>query len=297
MDVEVLFLGTSNAMPTAKRNHPSVLITYGGEKILVDCGEGTQRQLRIANENPCKITRLLITHLHGDHVLGIPGLLKTLEMSEYSRTLKIYGPAGTKRHFEYLEKLYYPFKIKHEIHESPSQVKEKEFMIEALSMQHGIHTLAYAFTIKDKRRIDKKKLAKLNVSNSPLLAKLQDNKSVTIDGKKLSPKTLTYLQKGKKIAIILDTLPNANTIKIAKNADLLICESTFSAQEEAVAADHKHLTSTQAATIAKKAKAQALVLTHISQRYEHQPQLLLHEAKTVFKNTSLAEEFKKIVIQ
>ncbi len=297
MDVEIIFLGTGNAMPTAKRAHTAILLKAGAEKILVDCGEGTQRQLRIAEENPCKLTRILITHLHGDHTLGLPGLLKTLEMSEYQKTLQIYGPRGIKRHIEMLAAIYGQFRIKHEVYEIlGGKIEEKEFTIEALPMQHTTHTLAYSFTIKDKRRIDKQKLAKLKISPSPLLAKLQHGKAITIEGVKLDPKKLTYLEKGKKITFILDTLPNKNAVKIAKDADLVICEAAFSSKDQALAASHQHLTSTQAATIAKQAKATRLLLTHISQRYEHDLSKIEKEARMLFKNTSVVQDFQKITI-
>ncbi|MEK6898962.1 MAG: ribonuclease Z [Nanoarchaeota archaeon] len=295
MDIQITFLGTGNAMPTAQRNHPSILLDCNAEHILIDCGEGTQRQLRIAKENPCKITRILLTHLHGDHILGIPGLIKTLEMSEYQKTLKIYGPSGTKKHFELLEKLYGNFKIKHEIHENRT-IEEKDFKIQTLPMSHGTPTLAYSFEIKEKRRIDKAKLKKLKIKNSPLLGELQKGKNIIIDNKKLNAKSLTYLQPGKKVSFVLDTLPNSNIEKIAKNADLFICEATFSSKEAEIAKDHKHLTAEQAATYAKKAKAKKLILTHISQRYEHTLETLKNEAHKLFKNTSISSDLQKIKI-
>lgn len=297
MDIELTFLGTGNAMPTAQRNHTSILLKWNAEKILIDCGEGTQRQLRIAGENPCRLTRILLTHLHGDHTLGIPGLLKTLEMSEYQKTLEIYGPVGTKSHFHGLERIYGKFNIKHVIHElKNSKVEEKDWKIEALPMAHTTHTLAYAFVVKDKRRIDKQKLAKLKVSQSPLLAKLQQGKSIVLDGKKLNAKQLTYLEEGKRVVCILDTLPNTNTIKIAKDADLLICEAAFSHADQEQAKNHKHLTSVQAAMIAKKAKVKQLLLTHLSQRYEHAMSQIENEAKAVFKNSSVIQDLQKITI-
>jgi ribonuclease Z len=106
MTIKLTFLGTSDAIPTAKRNHPSILLTYEGENILVDCGEGTQRQFRKAGLNPLRVTRLLITHWHGDHVLGIPGLLETLSSSGYNRTLFVYGPLGTKKFMDELMRAF-----------------------------------------------------------------------------------------------------------------------------------------------------------------------------------------------
>lgn len=295
--MKVTFLGTGNAMPTKLRNHPGILLTRDGENLLIDCGEGTQRQLRMAEENPCKITRILLTHLHGDHVLGLPGLMKTLEMSQYAKTLKIYGPSGTRKHIALLEELYGKIKITHEVHEgSGTIIDEKEFMVQALPMSHGIATQAYAFIVKDRRHIDKAKLKKMKVGDSPLLKNLQNGKDITIDGKKLSAKALTYVTPGKKVAFILDTGENANTLKIAKDADILVCESTYSAQETETAKEHKHLTSEQAAKIAKKANVKKLILTHLSQRYENEPEKIRKEASKTFKNVFVVKELESIEI-
>src|SRR3989344_1615647 len=110
--IEITFLGTSQATPTAKRNHTAILLRYKSDSILIDCGEGTQRQFRIARINPCKLTRILITHWHGDHVLGLPGLLQTLALNGYNKTLKIYGPRGTK---QYVDALFQLFKFRERI--------------------------------------------------------------------------------------------------------------------------------------------------------------------------------------
>ena len=185
MEIKLAFLGTSNALPTAKRNHPSMLLEWEAEKILIDCGEGTQRQMKIAGLNACKLTKILLTHLHGDHSLGLPGLLETMGMSEYSRKLDIYGPKGLMRHVQLLEQTYGRFKIQYELHELPKTIETKDFKIEHATMMHGIPTHAYAFIIKEKRRLDKAKLKKLKLPNSPLLGQLQSGKDITFNGKKI----------------------------------------------------------------------------------------------------------------
>lgn len=295
MEITLTFLGTSNAMPTAARSHPAVLLSYAGNAILVDCGEGTQRQFRKANLNPCKLTHLLITHLHGDHVLGIPGLMETLAMSEYSRVLKIYGPRGTKNHFSLLEQTYGKFNISYEVHESVT-LEEKEWHLESKPMIHGISTNAYAFVIKDRRRLDKAKLRKLKLPNSPILKELQQGKDITFNTKKIKAKDVTYIEKGKKIAFVLDTKINDNAIALAKNADLLVCEATYASSEKDYAAEYKHLTSEQAATIAKKANVKKLALTHIGQRYEHNLSIIEKEAKKIFKNTIIPKDLDILII-
>lgn len=264
--------------------------------MLIDCGEGTQRQCKKADINPCKLTKILLTHLHGDHVLGLPGLLETLEMSEYAKQLDIYGPKGTVRHLELLQSLYGRFRINYRVHELPCVIGDKEWEIQHATMDHSIQTHAFAFIIKEKRRLDKEKIKKLKLPNTPILGELQKGKDIVINGKKIKAKDLTYLQEGKKIAVIMDTKFNTKAIELAKDADLLICEATYAKEEEAYADNYKHLTAEQAATIAKKAKVKKLILTHIAQRYEHNLARIEKEAKRVFKNTKVARDLDKITI-
>jgi len=294
--IKITFLGTGNAVPTPKRNHTAMLLNYKNENILLDCGEGTQRQFKIAKISPSKLTKILITHWHGDHILGLPGLLKTLELSGYRKTMHLYTPKGTKKHAENLIKL---FNIKtnlviHEVHGKFSETDE--FYLEASSMNHGTPSNAYSFIIKDKFRLNKAKLKKLKLPNSPLLKKLQQGETISFEGKKIKPSQVSYSEPGRKVTFILDTAPNANAIKISKDADLLICESSFTQQEKIKAKEYKHLTAHDAATIAKKAKVKKLILTHISQRYEHNPKPILNEAKKVFKSVTLANDLDTIEI-
>jgi ribonuclease Z len=165
--IELTFLGTGSAVPTARRNHPAVLLNYKDENILFDCGEGTQKQFRIAKLNPCKITRIFISHWHGDHTFGLPGLLQTLMLNNYSKTLFIYGPKGTKEFIELYKRMYIAkgddYKIETRELTGGLALEEKEFKIECSPMQHDAPCLAYSFTIKEKNRLDKSKLKKLKL--------------------------------------------------------------------------------------------------------------------------------------
>ncbi|MCX6748822.1 MAG: ribonuclease Z [Candidatus Pacearchaeota archaeon] len=297
MKIPITFLGTSQAIPTAKRNHTAILLSYKDENILVDCGEGTQRQFRKAEINPCKLTKLLITHWHGDHVLGLPGLLQTLALNGYNRKLEIYVPKGTRHFIDLMFQLFvFKGKIDYEVFEKEGKIFEnKDFVIEALPMIHGTACLAYSFIEKDKIRIDKKKLEKLKI-NGKLVGELAKGKDVVWNNKKILAKNLTYSEKGRKISFIFDTAENKNMVEIAKDADLLISEATYTENEAELAKDYKHLTAKQAAETAKKAKVEKLILTHISQRYENREKILLNEARKIFKNTELAEDLMALEI-
>jgi ribonuclease Z len=298
MKIPLYFLGTGQAIPTARRNHTALLLKYKEENILIDCGEGTQRQFRKAKLNPCKITRMLITHNHGDHIFGIPGLLQTLTLNNYSKILRIYGPKGTKKFLGLMLKMFVrQGKIKLEIKEiSFGRVFETpEFYVQAEPMRHGTPCLAYSFVEKDKIRIYKNKLKKLKLKGK-IISKLSEGKDVLWKGKKIRASQLTYKQEGRKIAIVLDTAPNPNCYKIAKNSDLLVSEAVYSESESELAKQYKHLTAGQAAKIAGKSKAKKLILTHLSQRYENKENRILEEAEKIFKNTKVAEDLDVVEI-
>lgn len=297
--IKITFLGTSFAIPTAKRNHTSILLNYEGENILIDCGEGTQRQFRKARLNPCKITRILVTHWHGDHILGIPALLQTLSLSGYSKTLFIYGPEGTKKFMRDLLKIFiFTLRYKIKIEEVKGRFFETDdFYIEAEKMTHGVPCNAYSFIKKGQIRINKKKLKKTNLGQGPFLKKLAEGKNITYKGKKYLAKNLTFKEEDKKISFIFDTSLNNRIQGFVKNSDLLICEATFHSELENEAKKKKHLTARQAGFIAKKSKSKKLILTHISQRYEKDLKKLLNDAKKIFKNSSLAEDFDVVEVK
>jgi len=301
MKIPIVFLGTGQAIPTAKRNHTAILLTYKSENILIDCGEGTQRQFRKLKLNPCNLTKLLITHWHGDHILGIPGLLQTLALNGYNKTLEIYGPRGTLRFMnEILNMFIFQDKLKYKIKEVESGkiFENSDFYIEAEKMIHGAPCLAYSFVEKEKIRINKEKLNKLKIKGK-IIAELAKEKDIIWQGKKIIASKLTYKQPERKITFIFDTEINPNCYKIAKNSDLLICESTFLENSENgkdLAKRYHHLTASQAGQIAKKSCSKKLILTHLSQRYENKEKFILAEAKKIFKNTEIAEDLTKVEV-
>ncbi len=291
--IKLTFLGTSGSIPSANRNHTSILINYQDENILVDCGEGTQRQFRKAKANLMKLTKLLITHWHGDHILGIPGLLQTLAFSNYKKILFVYGPEGTKNFFKnMLNTFIFSGKIEMKIEEIKKGkfFENESFYLEVKRVYHGIPCNAYNFIKKGKIRIDKEKLKKFNIVEGPYLIDLKKGKNIIYNGKKYNFKNLTYKEKDKKISFVLDTQFNKSIINFVKNSDLLVCESSFSSANKDFAKNYKHMTSEQAAEIAKKAKVGKLVLTHISQRYDKNPKIILEEAKKIFDNTFVVRD-------
>lgn len=295
----ITFLGTAASIPTRKRNHTSILLNYKYENLLFDCGEGTQRQFKFAKISPTKLTRIFISHWHGDHTLGLLGLLETLSMSEYQKVIHLYGPKGTGRYFALLKEFLGPYKkIKIEFHEVTSSIafENDEIKVETKPMRHGIPTLAYSFIIKEKLRLDKKKIEKLKLPQSPLLKKLQQGKDIIHNGRKIKSSQVTYSEKQRKITFIFDTLLNENAVELAKESEVLICESSFTQEEAKMAEEKKHLTAKDAGTIAKKSKSKMLKLIHISQRYDANPQPVLNEAKKIFKNTTIANDFDKIEV-
>ena len=294
--MQIIFLGTSSMVPTKERNQSSILISYGFENILMDCGEGTQRQLKIAGISLTKITKILISHWHGDHVLGLPGLIQSISASDYDKILRIYGPTGTK---QFMKNMFEAFDFDRKIEIDVTEIKpgkffeDKNFVLETAPLDHGIETVGYSFIEKDKRKINIDYIKKQKIPEGPLLGKLQEGKSITWKGKKVLLSKATKEVKGKKITIISDTLPCKGADKLAKNSDLLICEATYSSKLESKGEKHSHMTSKQAAELANRSNSKQLVLTHFSARYKNTLELQ-EDASNYFDNVLCAKDFMKI---
>ncbi|MDP7322314.1 MAG: ribonuclease Z [Candidatus Woesearchaeota archaeon] len=294
--MQILFLGTSSMVPTKERNQSGVLIIYGSEGILIDCGEGTQRQLKVAGIKLTKITKILISHWHGDHVLGIPGLIQSMSASGYEKTLNIYGPVGTKK---FMEKMFGVFLFDRRIDICVYEVKKGNFfedrtlVLEAEHLNHNIETLGYNIVEKGKRKINLRFVKKLGIPEGPLLGKLQEGKSIIWEGKKVGVDKATNVVKGKRITIISDTVPCKGADKLAKNSDLLVCEATYASNLENKGEEHSHMTAKQAAELANRSNVKKLVLTHFSARYKNTRELE-EDARNCFGNVLCAKDFMKI---
>ncbi len=294
--MKITFLGTGAMLPTKERNPNAIFISYNSEGILIDCAEGTQRQLRFAGISPTKVTKLLITHWHGDHVLGIPGLLQSLGASNYTKKLEIYGPKESKNFFKnMMSGLVFKSRIKYEIKEiNPSKFFEnKDFYLEANKVKHSINCLSYSLVEKDKLKININYTKKFGLTQHPLLGELQQGKDITYEGKKISVKKATFVKKGKKICFILDTYYDKKLINIAKNADLLVTEATWLEKDKLQ--DREHLSAKDAGLLAKRAKVKKLILTHFSQRYRDLNEVL-KECKKEFNNVELAKDLMSLEI-
>ena len=294
--MQITFLGTSSMVPTKERNQIAVFLSYGSEGILFDCGEGTQRQFKIAGISLTKVTKILISHWHGDHVLGLPGLIQSLSSSEYNNTLEIYGPAGTKKRMEKMfDAFVFDKKLSFVVNEVKNGVffENNEFKIESYPLEHGIETLGFRFVEKDKRKIDLKKTKKFGIPQGHLLGKLQRGKSIELDNRKIEPDDVTFIENGKKIAYVTDTIVCDNCYKTAEDADLLICEATYSSKLVDKSEEYGHMTAKQAAQIANNSNTKQLVLIHFSARYKN-TQELEEDARNIFDNVICAKDFMRI---
>ncbi|HUW48986.1 MAG TPA: ribonuclease Z [Patescibacteria group bacterium] len=302
MSMQIIFLGTAGSIPTPKRSLPAVLVKRQNEYIMFDAGEGVQKQMVIAKTGFNKKMKILITHMHGDHVLGLPGLLQTMALLDRQKPICIYGPPGITQFLEDLREtvqfaLTYPLEI-HEIEKPGIVCDDEEYVIRAVRSNHSIQGLVYALVEKPRPgRFYPEKAKALNIPEGILWSKLQKGQKVKLpDDRIVKPKdVMGPPRQGRKIVYTGDTRPFGNLSKLAADADLLIHDSTLGDDLADRAKEDGHSTPSQAARTAKRAKVKQLVLTHISARYSD-PTVLLNQAKKTFKNTIIAEDFMRIEI-
>jgi len=294
--MEIVFLGTSGMQPTAERNLQSTLVLDREETIMIDCGEGTQRQMKLAKIKSTKLTRVLITHNHADHILGLGGLIRNLSANQYSGTLEIYGPKGIKEVYNNLvTNTPGEINIKVNVHEiSEGLVFSSRYIeVHALKLKHSITCFGYSIKEKDKLKMNTSYLEKFGLKQHPILGKLQKGEDIIWEGKKITVEKATTKILGKKVTILLDTMKCDNCIKLAEDSDLLITEATFSSKDKETAKEHNHMTTEDAASIAKASRSKKLILTHFGQRYKDTSELE-KEAKKIFKQVSCAKDLMKV---
>jgi len=300
--LSIIFLGTSGSWPTVKRNVTSIAIKRGSEVILFDCGEGTQRQFQKSRLSYMQISKIFITHFHGDHFLGIPGLIQTMQLNDREKPLHIYGPKGMIKLVSQLLSLGY-FKPGYKIF--AYEVKDGdvfdfgEYTIHVLRVNHNVPALSYALE-ENKRpgKFNKSKALRLGIPEGPLFSKIQKGETIVLkDETKITPdKVLGPSRKGRKIVFSGDTKPDDRLIEFSKDSDVLIHDATFDSELKDIANDYGHSTAFQAAEIAKKANVEKLFLTHISPRYlDHK--VLENDARKIFKNSFVPRDFQEVEIR
>jgi ribonuclease Z len=302
MSLRVVFLGTGGSVPTPDRSLPAILIQRENELLMFDCGEGVQRQMIKAKCGFHKKMKILITHMHGDHLLGLPGLMQTMAMLDRERKLEIYGPLGLKRFLKGIEEtvqfvLTFPVEI-YEIEKAGVVCDEEEYFVHAAETNHVIPGFAYAFVEKARPgRFHPEKAKKLGVPEGRLWSELQHGRNVELPNGKVinSERVLGPSRQGRSIVYTGDTRPFSGLVKIAAKADLLIHDATLDDELAERANEDGHSTPSQAADTAKKARVRELILTHISARYRDTSKLL-EQARKTFKNVRIAEDFMKIEI-
>lgn len=304
--MKLLFLGTGAGMPAKQRNVSSLALMLQQERNAVwlfDCGEATQHQILHTSLKPSKIEKIFITHLHGDHIFGLPGLLGSRSFQGGITELTLYGPKGIRDFVETALKvsqthLKYSLTIE-EIDESII-FEDDQFLVEAMLLDHGLPSFGYRITEKDKPgKLDAERLATDGIHPGPIYKSLKNGETVMLDnGKVIQGKDyLGPSQKGRVITILGDTRPCRNAFNLAKDADVLVHEATFAAGSEEMASEYFHSTTAQAATLAQNAEVQQLVLNHISSRYLKEDwDGLTNEAKVIFPNTKMAYDFFEIAI-
>lgn len=299
--LRVTFLGTGGTLPTPRRNPSAVLINRDGELMLFDCGEGTQQQMMRAKTG-MKLTSIFITHFHADHFLGIPGLIQTLSFNGRTEPLEIYGPEWTEQLVTLLIELgYYKLGFEIRAHElkDGDVVNREEYSITAAATDHGIPSLGYVLEEKKRTgRFNRERAIELGIPVGPLFSKLQKGEPVRLGDLIIKPSDVIGQDRpGRKLVYSGDTRPCRSIENASAGVDLLIHDGTLGDELKEWAVETKHSTSKEAALLAQKAKVKQLVLTHISSRYSESADPLLLEARSIFENVKIAEEFMEIDIQ
>ena len=297
MDLDVLFLGTAGSAPTAGRGLPATLIRRGGDRMLFDCGEGTQRQL-LRSIGLVDLEEVFITHFHADHFLGLPGMLKTFGLRGRETPLTVYGPPGLRALFEVLDALVgrTPYELRL-VELGPNEELERDgYRIAAFEVVHRVRAYGYAL-IEDERpgRFDERRARELGVPPGPLFGRLQEGEVVTGDAGEVRPEqVLGEPRRGRKVVLGGDTAPCDMVRAVGHGADLLVHEATFTSEENDRARETSHTTAREAAEVAAEADVGLLALTHLSPR--HPAKVLREEARATFDRTIVPHDFDRIEI-
>ena len=293
MDLDVLFVGTAGSAPSARRGLPATLVRRGGDRLLFDCGEGTQRQL-VRSTGLVELEEIFITHFHADHVLGLPGMLKTFSLRQRERPLTVYGPRGLRALFRTLQPIVgrMTFDVELVELEPNDELGRDGYRIAAYATDHGVTALGYALVEEPRPgAFDPERAQQLGVAPGPDFGRLQEGE--TVNG--VTPdQVMGEPRRGRRVVLAGDTAPCEMTRLVAFEADLLVHEATFLDDEADRAAETRHTTAAQAAELAAAAGVNMLALTHISPRYGGKE--VRDEARAAFENTVVPRDFDRIEI-
>ncbi len=283
---ELVALGTGSQVPTRSRNHNGYLLRWDGEGLLFDPGEGTQRQMLFAGVTASQVTRICITHFHGDHCLGLPGVLQRMSLDQVPHPVEVCYPAASREVFGRLRQAAL-FRDVLDLRERPVSgdgviTAGPSFRLEARRLSHGVPAIGYRLVEPDGRRMLPDKLAARGISG-PDVGLLLRQGQLRAGGRLVTVEQVSEPRPGQRFAFVMDTRLCEAAFALAERADMLVCECTFAEAEAALAREHGHLTAAQAGRIAAESGARLLVLTHFSQRYDDAgSQRLAAEAAAVF---------------
>ena len=299
MDLDLVFLGTSGSMPTAQRAPTAILVRRGGDRLLFDCAEGTQRQLLRSTVGLVELAEIFLTHYHADHYLGLPGMLKTFALRGRELPITIHGPPGLSELFGSLRRIFgkltYPYEL---VTVRPGDVLDRgEYRLEAFAQNHGLNSVGYALVEAPRPgRFDADAAEALGIPIGPERGKLQRGEAVTLpDGRVITPAAVVGdARPGRKVVLAGDTAPAPTVVEAARGADVLVHEATFAEEERERALETLHSTAAQAAEVARDAGVTLLVLTHLSNRY-FGPEIA-QEAHAIFPETVVPRDFDVVEV-
>jgi ribonuclease Z len=292
---DIIILGCSSQQPTRFRNHGAYLVRWNDEGLLFDPGEGTQRQFIFADVAPPVVTRIFISHFHGDHCLGLGSMLMRLNLDKVTHPIHCYYPASGKKYFDrlrycciYKENINV---VEHPVKQSGLVEDDGKFRIEATFLDHGVENIGWRVTEPDTIKFNKEALKNFGL-DGPIIRKLEKEGKIHTPDRWILLEEVSHVRPGDAFAYVVDTRPCPEAIEIARGAKVLMCESTYLDEDRDMAKEYKHMTAKQAAEIAVEAGVHTLILTHFSARYRD-PELLGNEARLTFPNTLVAEDLRR----
>ncbi len=289
---ELIALGTASQVPTRYRNHNGYLLRWDDEGFLFDPGEGTQRQMIYAGVTTAAITRICITHFHGDHCLGLAGISQRISLDRVPHTVHVYYPGSGQVYYDRLRQasIFHDVAVvePHPI-SAPGEIHgDSKLTLSTLPLEHGVEAWGYRLQERDSRTMLPERLAAAGV-RGPMVRKLMQDGQSEVDGRTVLLDEVSLHRRGQSVAFVMDTRVCDNAVELARDVDLLICESTYLDCDADKAHDHGHLTAAEAAKIAARAGARKLVLTHFSQRYTS-VEPFVTEARQYFENVVAAND-------